>query len=228
MRQTVDNDELSNLVLKGELTQEEALSMTDDKEQLLRMIKNKRWTRYYLRALIYQKHALNLLIENRAYWNDIQNRIKDIKNTRNSLQGLLDEYQKDYERIAEKQTSYNRLKGMAKGKTMDAMARSEAETGRWYNDEVGRWDSIVRNFEAQASALDLPKMSIQKKINEVRNLETTIDRDNLTSASTGARLQQEFRKKKHEYTTAQRLSGYAAIASSLDDLFQMMADAMLG
>ena len=114
---TVDNDELSNLVLKGELTQEEALSMTDDKEQLLRMIKNKRWTHYYLRALIYQKHALNLLIENRAYWNGMQKKIKDITNTKNSLQALLDDYKKDYERIAEKQASYNRLKGMAKGKT---------------------------------------------------------------------------------------------------------------
>lgn len=224
---TVDNDELSNLVLKGELTQEEALSMTDDKEQLLRMIKNKRWTHYYLRALIYQKHALNLLIENRAYWDDMQKKIKDITNTKNSLQALLDDYQKDYERIAEKQASYNRLKGMAKGKTLDAMARSEAETGRWYNDEVSRWNRVIDNFEAQASALDLPKMSIQKKINEVRNLEMTIDRDNLTSAATGARLQKEFRKKEHEYTTAQKYSGYAAIASSLDDLFQMMADAML-
>ena len=224
---TVDNDELSNLVLKGELTQEEALSMTDDKEQLLRLIKNKRWTHYYLRALIYQKHALNLLIENRAYWDGIKKKIKDITNTRNSLQALMDDYQKDYERIAEKQTSYNRLKGMAKGKTLDAMARSEAETGRWYNEEVSRWNRVIDNFEAQASALDLPKMSIQKKINEVRNLEMTIDRDNLTSAATGARLQQEFRRKNHEYTTAQKLSGYAAIASSLDDLFQMMADAML-
>ena len=224
---TVDNDELSNLVLKGELTQEEALSMTDDKEQLLRMIKNKRWTHYYLRALIYQKHALNLLIENKAYWADMQKKIKDITNTKNSLQALMDDYHKDYKRIAEKQASYNRLKGMAKGKTMYAMARSEAETGRWYNDEVSRWSRVVDNFEAQASALDLPKMSIQKKINEVRNLEMTIDRENLTSAATGLRLQQEFRKKNREYTTAQKLSGYAAIASALDDLFQMMADAML-
>ena len=224
---TVDNDELSNLVLKGELTQEEALSMTDDKEQLLRMIKNKRWTHYYLRALIYQKHALNLLIENRTYWDGMKEKIKDITNTRNSLQALMDDYQKDYERIAEKQASYNRLKGMARGKTLSAMARSEAETGRWYNDEVSRWNRVIDNFEAQASARDIPKMSIQKKINEVRNLEMTIDRDNLTSAATGARLQQEFRRKNHEYTTAQKLSGYAAIASSLDDLFQMMADAML-
>ena len=222
---TVDNDELSNLVLKGELTQEEALSMTDDKEQLLRMIKNKRWTRHYLRALIYQKHAIQKASMLNASLGELNKLTDQQIATINILNGLANKYSDELKEIQRKRNSYDRLSDL-KARQRLALVDTGVPRNQWPADILKKDERLKRaevHMLAQLQSLgvreeyyDTLKTSIMDRYKKLQDESVRLIWD-----QTGMSL--EIRK----YTIAQRLSGYAAIASSLDDLFQMMADAML-
>lgn len=222
---TVDNDELSNLVLKGELTQEEALSMTDDKEQLLRMIKNKRWTHHYLRALIYQKHAIQKASMLNASLGELNKKIDEGLVTTEILKNLAKDYSDELKEIQRKRNSYDRLSDL-KARQRLALVDTGVPRNQWPADILKKDERLKRaevHMLAQLQSLgvreeyyDTLKTSLMDRYKKLQD-----ESGRLIWDQTGMSL--EIRK----YTTAQRLSGYAAIASSLDDLFQMMADAML-
>ena len=222
---TVDNDELSNLVLKGELTQEEALTMTDDKEQLLRMIKNKRWTHHYLRALIYQKHAIQKASMLNASLGELNKKIDEELVTTDILKNLAKDYSDELKEIQRKRNSYDRLSDL-KARQRLALIDTGVPRNQWLADILKKDERLKRtevHMLAQLQSLsvreeyyDTLKTSLMDRCKKLQD-----ESGRLIWDQTGMSL--EIRK----YTIAQRLSGYAAIASAFDDLLQMMADAML-
>ena len=222
---TVDNDELSNLVLKGELTQEEALSMTDDKEQLLRMIKNKRWTHHYLRALIYQKHAIQKASMLNKSLGELDKLIDQQVVTVNILNGLAERYSDELKEIQRKRNSYDRLSDL-KARQRLALIDTGVPRNQWPADILKKDERLKRaevHMLAQLQSLGVREEYYDKLTKALK------ERFEELGGKVGEKIleQTKMASEIRQYTIAQRLSGYAAIASSLDDLFQMMADAML-
>lgn len=222
---TVDNDELSNLVLKGELTQEEALSMTDDKEQLLRLIKNKRWTRHYLRALIYQKHAIQMASMLNTSLGELNQLVDQQIATVNMLNGLANKYSDELKEIQRKRNSYDRLSDL-KARQRLALTDTGIPRNHWPADILKKDERLKRaevHMLAQLQSLGVREEYYDKLTKDLK------ERFEELGGKVGEKILEQIKMASEirQYTTAQKLSGYAAIASSLDDLFQMMADAML-
>ena len=235
---TVNNDELSNLVLKGELTQEEALTMTDDKEQLLRLIKNKRWTRYYLRALIYQKHAIQMADLAGKSKQEVAKAIPKLTEATENLKKAVAALAEDWNHMDDefyfakrpklgKVSSYDRLANLNAKKQIDFIDEYGPSKDQWPKEAVKKWNKLNKAQTYLLGELDALKeeyrTNLQKKKELAELREKLSEKELDLHVSAAAR----FQEAKENYSLAQKLSGYAAIASAFYDLFQMMADAML-